>query len=503
MLDANLPTFFLKPFAPNSEEAIIHLSQDGQDAAPAYTVRRPDPTLQTSKNCYSVALFDSYNPEILYGEVYTKPEWTQPSLSAEEIRRNGGVPPPPQPIIPTEFVIQLYAPDQQVRVRQKQGSWGGSAYWEFELPQRSFREPSASSLDRSLSDPAAAATTPKLTFHWKKDGKLSKDLVCSLSGKNSETDGGKKKSSRDPDIAISLFKHLKEVTIYEPNLYRVDLEDFKGLEVVLLLSAAVIKDMWFANVRESFNLVAPQTRSNGEQRPKPTSPTAHAALGAPPPPLRTQPGPQPHQPRQNGRDPRGQNPRPTRYESQPPPADARTQWEIDAETARLRKQVDAETRERERAEEAERRRIKKMVETEDKAERRRRAEVEKETERLRRAYAAEDHEARRKTRTPQAPPRVQTQSLQPPVPPRPQSVPHPSYGQQHPWRSQGPSPSPYQGPYLQPLARPEHASSSGFFNPPAPSKGDRLAAPKRNIFGLRARSDDQNSKLSKKRSSLF
>ena len=39
---------------------------------------------------------------------------------------------------------------------------------------------------------------------------------------------------------------MRELTIYEPNLQRVEMEDPKGLEVVLLLSAVVIKDLYFS-----------------------------------------------------------------------------------------------------------------------------------------------------------------------------------------------------------------------------------------------------------------
>ncbi|TKA39318.1 hypothetical protein B0A49_13290, partial [Cryomyces minteri] len=187
MLDENLPTFFLKPSPDDvKHHQAFYLSQYGAEPEAAYALHHLDPLSPASKNCYAAALFDSYNPEILYGEVLVRPGWTQPSLSQEQIRLNGGVPPPPQPIMPTEFVIQLYNPDQQVHVTQKPGTWGGSASYEFSMPQSTFRTPSASTLDRSQSDPVVAATTPRVNFVWKKESKLSKDLTCFLTGKSTD-----------------------------------------------------------------------------------------------------------------------------------------------------------------------------------------------------------------------------------------------------------------------------------------------------------------------------
>ncbi|KAI9844147.1 MAG: hypothetical protein M1837_005747 [Sclerophora amabilis] len=535
MLDENLPTFFLKPFVNNGQDSVVYLSQHGSEREPAYTFRRPDPTLATSKNCYSIALFDPYNPDVLFAEVLVKPEWTQPTLSAEEIRKNGGVPPPPQPIIPNEFVIQLYSPDQQVHVRQKQSSWGGSAFWEFELPQRSFREPSSSSLDRSQRDPAAAATTPRLYFRWKKDGKLSKDLICSHSGKTSNSDGGKKKSSsKEPDITVSLFKYLREVTVYEPNLYRVDLEDWKGLEVVLLLSATVIRDMFLGNIRETFNLAPPQRQGSGELSQRTAAPVASGALANPPPAVNghsnLRPGQPPQAPLRNHQDPPRQGqvppPPPRLNTGQPPPASPRPQWEVDAETSRAQKQAEFERRSRERADEAESKRIRKMVEAEQKAERRRQAEVDRETERLRKVFAAEQMEAQRRGRAPQPPPRhAGPQSFSAPLGqnpfPRPQSVPQHHHGhrpQQHPRPMHAPHQGSYpqharpvqappHGPYLQPPTHAGHASSSGFFSSHGqssrPDQAGRLGTPKRSLFRLRAHSDSGGAKLNTKKSSLF
>ncbi|KAI9678067.1 MAG: hypothetical protein M1817_006011 [Caeruleum heppii] len=414
MLDENLPTFHIRPSHDSTpNRSTLFLSQHGSDLEPAYTLRRPDPSLATSKNCYAIALFDSFNPDILYAEVLVKPEWTTPTLSAAEIKRGETVPPPPIPIIPNDFVIQLYAPDQQVAVKQKPSSWGGTGSWEFELPQQTFRQPSGSSLDRGQDDPAASELTPKLRFRWKKDGKLSKDLVCSLAGKSTNPDGSKKKGggSREPDITVALFKHLKDVTIYEPNLSRVEVEDPKGLEVVILLSAAAIRDMFFSNLREVFQITSPPKRNGSlDNGRKSTSPPTVAAVPVPSTsalPVRqkqsTDPsisGPPP--PTTNG----NHLPSSSSSSSQPPPADGLTQWAIDAETARLAaesrrvaERQAVERAERARVEEKEQRRITKMLVREEKRkaeeERRRKEDVERETERLRRVYGRQDAEADR------------------------------------------------------------------------------------------------------------
>ncbi|KAI9776387.1 MAG: hypothetical protein M1839_009583 [Geoglossum umbratile] len=470
MLDANLPTFFLKP-SPDKikHHQTFYLSHHGSALELAYSLQHIDPALDTSRNAYSVALFDSYNPDVLFAEILLRPEWTQPTLSAEDIRRNGGIPPRPHPVLPTEFTIQLYNPDQEVRVKQIQGSWNASAYWEFEMPQQTFRTPSTSSLDRSRSDPAVAATTPKIIFRWRREGKLSKDLTCVMCGKNTTLNEGKKKGSKEPDVTIALFKGLKEVTVYEPNMYRVDMEDPKGLEVVLLLGAAAIRDIYYANsLWEVFNI------------PKSSSPTAGSGtipfqsqhrptIGLGQQPLPSRSSSDPHRRHQN---PPGQ---------QPPPADPLTQWQIDTETARLKKQHESEQRERERTEQAEVKRIKKMLEAEEKERKRKDAEIAKETERLRKIYGKQQQDIAQRPPLP---------SLQIPA--------------QWPQSGRQPARPPQQGgPYLQPQHSSTSASASGFFgggDGRNSGKGHRSS-----FLGLRDRSlsDSSPGKLNKKKSSMF
>ena len=378
MLDENLPTFYIKPSSDTPLSSTVYLSQNGSELQPEYTLRRPEPSLPASKNCYGVALYDSYNPEVLYAEVLVQPEWAQPTLSQAEIRAQNGIPPPPVPIVPTSFTIQLYNPDQQVIIRQIAGTWNSSAHWEFEMPQNSFRIPSASAIDRTQNDPATSDVTPKVAFKWKRDGKISKDISCFLAGKS--TDG---KRNKEPDITVAMFKDSRNLTLYEPNMHRVDVEDVKGLEVVLILGATVIKDIFFNANREMFNISSPNTTANTKR--KNSGPLIGKSSGSPPALMSGAvfPGPQ--------RVPTSQTPpqpvRPQQLQSTRPSAtDAGKQWEIDAETARLKAMVEAEEKERERADRAEQKRIKKMLDQEEKERKRREAEVAKETERLRKQY---------------------------------------------------------------------------------------------------------------------
>ncbi|KAF2025068.1 hypothetical protein EK21DRAFT_104209 [Setomelanomma holmii] len=263
MLDENLPTFFLKPSADKvKHHESYYFTQNGSEPEAHYALHHVDPSTNDAKNTYAVALFDSHRPDILFGEVLAKPGWTHPTLSQEEIRRNGGVPPPPQPIYPTEFAIQLYNPDNQVIVKQQTAKWSSTVIWEFSLPQITFRMPSSSDLDRTQTDPGADANTPRVNFAWRREGRLGKDMTCYMTGKSTDPTGKKAKKSKEPDIAVAMFSGLKEMTIMEPNLYRVELEDYKGLEVVLLLGAAVIRDLFFSDLHEQFHISDAAVRKN-------------------------------------------------------------------------------------------------------------------------------------------------------------------------------------------------------------------------------------------------
>lgn len=367
------------------------------------------------------------------------------------------------------------------------------------MPQQSFRKPSNSSIDRTQSDPTASETTPKIQFRWKKEGKLSKDHICSISGKSTNPDGSKRKH-REPDITIALFKRLNEITLYEPNLYRAELEDPKGLEIVLLLGAIVIREVFNGQLQEIFNITenpinvpnnsepAAGKRSSGaavsNQSPTSFSPSHHASTNFSP---KHSPRPNPPNP-SNDRNPvqiNTTNPR-------PPPTDPCTQWEIEAETARLKKQVSHEERERRRTEAAETKRLKKMLEAEEReaarlkaeADRRKQAEIDRETERLRREFDEELRKAQQGGFF-----------VQPPVQ-RPHSA-QPRMG--------GARPAPRlsaQGSHLQPLK--ENVQPGLFVGGPAPAAnaGGKVKA-KKSFWGLRGGGESAQGRLVQKSSSVF
>lgn len=427
------------------------------------------------------------------------PEWTQPSLSADGIRANGGAAPPLEPILPTEFTIQLYNPDQQIVVRHRTKSWNRPARWEFEMPQRTFRVPSASTLDRTQSDPAAADITPKLKFSWRKDGKLSKDLSCLLHGKSSTIPDTRTKS-REPDITVALFQGLRELTLYEPNLYRVEMEDFKGLEVALLLAAVAIRDIFFGPAREVFHISAGGSTTNGGR-------TQVSPGGNP------QPGSAAH----NGRP---SPPRLSIPNSQTPsPQVRRRQDELAEQEARRTQELLA----------AEKR-------AQEKQRRKREAEIEKETKRLQQLYGKEEQEVRQQTANLDTSPR-------PYLPPRHGGPSRPSahqYSQSYshlasqvpiqPRRHSRPVPTFANSPYLHvssqvdpraqstthlqvgPQIQPRPQSTTGF--PAQASNGAPLAPGQRpphqvqprksSFFGFkRGKDESSGKKLEKKRSSMF
>jgi hypothetical protein len=500
MLDENLPTFFIKPSSDNPLSSTIYLSQLGSELQPEYTLRRPEPNLPASKNCYGLALYDSYNPEVLFAEVLVQPEWTQPTLSQAEMRAQNGIPPPPVPIMPNAFTIQLYNPDQQVIIRQIAGSWNSSAHWEFEMPQNSFRIPSASAIDQTQNNPAISDVTPKIAFKWKRDGKLSKDISCFLAGKS--TDG---KKNKEPDITVAMFNDSKNLTIYQPNMHRVDVEDVKGLEVVLILGAAVIKDIFFNANREMFNISSPNTTTNTKR--KNSGPVIGKSSGSPPALMSGAVFPAPQ------RVPTYQIPQqPPRLQQQqaswPPATDSRKQREIDAETARLKAMVEAEEKERERADREEQKRIKKMLEKEEKERNQREAEVAKETERLRKQYGVTGF-----TAVPQV-------HFTPPLPTRPHSNSQPPQNfRPQPFPQYHSAPYSRPAPVSRPLSTPgppgqfDFSTLNNYFggpsasapNPPQPS-GPYLQAPgngtasSSGFFGLGGR---EGKKVQKKRSVFF
>jgi hypothetical protein len=444
-----------------------------------------------------------------------RPEWSQPTLSAQEIRTQSGVLPAPVPVIPTEFTIQLYNPDSQVTITEKSATFGSNSY-SFGMPQYTFRTPSGSKLDMSTNDPTADPTTPLVKFTWKKESKLSAtNFVCYLTGRSTDINNSKKKGGREPDIQIAMLENgFKDLTFYESNYHRVEMEDYKGLEVVILLSAAVLRDIYCGQRKDSFNTgEAPRKNSAGSGLLGKKKSTPMLVPPANIPNLPPRPGSSSHthsSPVLPGRlyGNHGYSAttsnliRPNTTPPRPPTApspDPRAQWEIDAETARLRRASENEARiqeqrrrERERAEEAERKRLKKMLDQEEKERRKKQEEIDKETERLKKMYGDQSGMF-----TPQAAGRG-----------KPQHGSSQSFG-----GPAGGSSSNSNNPYGRGAGI--GASMSSFFHasPQRPPQGSSQGQPqqpqgpkkRKSFFGLRGLSEDgpQERTLSPKKSSMF
>ncbi|KYK56632.1 hypothetical protein DCS_03634 [Drechmeria coniospora] len=354
MLDESFPTYRVRPSSDSPLQTLVHFTHNGSDPSAEYLLKRPSPV--ESRNQYAVGLLDAHYASVVYAEVLIKPEWSQPTLSAAEVRANGTT--SPVPLTPDSFTMSLYNPDQTIVIKHRQGSWGKSDVWEFEMPERSFKVPSASRIDQDGGESEAPDLTPKVVFRWKRDGRLSKDLTCFMSGR---CVGGQK--NKEPDITVAMFRigrNESKVTIYEPNMPRVDVEDRKGLEVSFILGAEVIRDLYLVPRHNMFNTAAAASgpthvsgpRKSSNPRPMPAGQMAFASGAM----VDTSMSPA------------------ASSASRPPRVEATSAEE------------NRKARERERRDEEEQKRIRKMLEKEEKERRRREAEVERETERLRREY---------------------------------------------------------------------------------------------------------------------
>ncbi|XHG08334.1 hypothetical protein AWENTII_011440 [Aspergillus wentii] len=431
---------------------------------------------------------------------------------------------PPEPILPTEFTIHLYNPDQKIVVRHKPKTWNSAATWEFEMPQRTFRQPSSSSLDRTQTDPSVADVTPKLKFNWRKDGKLSKDMTCFMSGKTSTIPEAKTKN-KEPDIIVSMFKGLRELTMYEPNLYRVEMEDFKGLEVVLLLGVVAIRDVFFTPMKDAFRIShatarKPVAASAPAPVPTPAPIQAPVALTNTPPAAlfssnekgkhRSEPalsGGLNANARPTGQG-QGQGPRP---QGQQRPQGLQGQQ---------RPQGPPTTKQAPPSK-AEEKQTKKLLEAEENARRKKKAEkqaeIDKETKRLQQIYGREEQQVRSAQQQPRPTPPPRPQQQQASSRPMRNSAAHDQrYYHYHSPSVPHMGPSPY-------MASPGHDArwkSAVRFAPqpetipvssgakpvaatkPAATKPAQLHQKKSSFFGFRKNSNDE-AKLAKKRSSMF
>ncbi len=501
MLDENLPAFHFKPSSDNPYSTLLYFTHNGSEPTAEYVLRRPDRARPESRHKYAIALCDPINPGVVYGETLIEPEWSQPTLSAAELRaqqQNGAGPAPATPITPDSFTIQLYDPDLSILVKMVSGSWGKNDSWEFEVPTQSFRLPTTSQLDREQGKSAAAAElTPKLMFRWKRDGRLSKDMSCFMTGRSV---GGSK--SKEPDITVAMFKAARDssvVTVYEPNMQRVEVEDRKGWEVVLLLAAEAVKDLYLAPRQDPFNV-------SGSAAPSPAANAAGKKTA------RTSPPPPPSQP--NAAAPA------TSSAAYAVPAAASTP-EIEAETRRLKAMVEREekaAKEREKRDVAEQKRIRKMLDDEEKEQSRRTAEIDMETERLRREFGMEGQMfSAGGGSNPTLPPRPQGQSPSPPFGQRP---PPPGSNMAGPSSSswfhptQGPPAQPPRPASVGPAAQQQPQGSMPWYRGSAASPPPQQDNHRREGVGLglhnpggglsgffgRAKDEDKRNKVQKKKS---
>lgn len=225
-------------------------------------------------------------------------------------------------------------------------------------------------------------------------------LRCSLvSPANLPTPSGgvstKKAGANEPDIPIAMFASLGdkrgmgEITIYQPNLKRVEVEDLKGLEVVLLLSAMAIGDIWFLPTNTIFNLNPPiRGGAGGTSRGRKNSfPLASV------PPVVTISVPQPHPPTtspQGGKQPATAS-FAARFQQQEQSHQRR--HSTPAEDGEYARRVHEETERKRALAEREQQQIRRMLAEEEAREKRRREEeVNRETERLQRIYDRERQE---------------------------------------------------------------------------------------------------------------
>ncbi|KAJ4420113.1 hypothetical protein N0V82_004560 [Gnomoniopsis sp. IMI 355080] len=440
MLDENLPSFTFKQSQNNPLQSPVYFTQHGSEPAPEFIFERAHPsTNPAAAKKYAVALKDPYHQDVVYAEVVVSPEWSQPTLSAAEVRtqqaQNNGarLQIQPTPLIPDSFTIQLYDPDQTVTVRYIPSSLTKTDSFEFEMLSQSFKMPTPSQLDRQTNEPRADFR-PRIMFKWKRDSRLSKDMTCYNVGKSL----GKHKS-KEPDITVALFKMSREteITVYEPNLQRVEMEDRKGLDIVLVLGAEVIRDLYLAPEKrpDLFNIggAGPVGVANGRRKNSRPSPPPPAALPAPRPGANARPptnGPSMAMSGALGAAPLATSTAnvASTYNKRPGAS------AVDAETERLRRMVDEEERrarkeaaEREKRDREEAKRIEKMLKQEEDEKRKRQAQVDQETERLKQLYGTQGQELPsnrpRHNTSPRLPPRhVQFQGVYP-SPPQ-QQAPH-------------------------------------------------------------------------------
>jgi len=356
----------------------IHFTISGSIPQHLYTLHRfPQPA-----NTYSISLSDAPFPDITYGSLSLPllPSTANPN----ELQR------------PSSFTLQLYSPDSTVTITQKHTALTRNNFWEFSLPKSSFLPPTQSALDASYHPPVSET----LTFRWRKEGMgmlTRSQLKCSLVAGGDE-----------PDTVLAMYSGIGdksgkgELVVYESNFRRVEMQDLKGLEMVMLLSARIVADVWFNGSSALFNTTQRiGTGMGGPAPPPPYEPPAASSSGTfaerfnsqtYPPDKPTKPAPAPVAPTSTTPTPtfttaRQQAPRQSFAPRQPhvPKPQAEEKIVDTFEELAARQRIADEQAE-----------IRRMLAEEERVAARRQAKIDAETERLKRLYEQEALEETRK-----------------------------------------------------------------------------------------------------------
>ncbi|CCX29561.1 Similar to hypothetical protein [Tuber melanosporum Mel28]; acc. no. XP_002835387 [Pyronema omphalodes CBS 100304] len=350
-LDENFPTYYFHPLSPT--ETAIKFTISGSPPQQDYTLLRGDVA-----NTYSLSLHDAHFPTILYATLSSTVSLTPES--------------PPRIVLPKEFTINLHSPDHSITFTRHASILGDS--WEFTLPCHCFPQPTNSALDTVYAPPVLDI----LKFRIKKEGGIISrpQLCCVLAGEGNE-----------PDTVLGMYSLGKnEMVVYESNFRRVELEDRKGLEILMVLGCRVVSEVYGNDTMRVFNV--PQ--QEGKRRPS----AGRATTGTPAPIVGQQPVPVNQAPMAPTSAPLQQQ---------------RRQLSFKEEEARRKKAAEEEAKKIA----AEQAAIREMLRREQEAEQQR---IAAETERLRREEARR-LEMQRRQSVPQA--RHPQQQHYPPQPPRP------------------------------------------------------------------------------------
>jgi hypothetical protein len=241
-------------------------------------------------NTYSVTYSDAHFPTIAYASVACSLEFPLASPSADANA--------PKVLLPSEFTVNLFNPDFQVTVEMKHSTLKGN-FWEFSMPKHSFPPPTNSQIDAGYTPPVSE----RLYFRWRKEGGVlsRSQLRCSLVS-TANTPGSssrdRKAGAKEPDITLAMYegvgdKHGRgEFVVYESNFRRVDIEDLKGLDLVMVIGARVINDIWFCPTATTFNTGSEVMVGSGSKQKGKNSPPV-PVLASQPVPLQAGPPPQP------------------------------------------------------------------------------------------------------------------------------------------------------------------------------------------------------------------